>query len=230
MTAYQGGKSLLNQSAEDGSFVIGPMTPGTYTLVVMGGESDAPSIPLLADAGEEYVEIRLPAGGFLSGTVVDRVNGEKPDGSIKVSIYDGAESYSSTSSPTGNFEFDGLPPGTYTVVAKTNLGLIGVRSNLNVVAGTPLPDVVVELSEGARIRVGYSGSRAFAHVILYSHGAPVAFNAIAAGAEDIFAVPPGQISVKLRALDDWTGELPDPVTKEVNVAVGETVTVEFADE
>ncbi len=227
--AYQEGRALNDQSAEDGSFVIGPLTPGTYTVGVSGGGSDAPSTPLLAEAGEEYVEIRLPAGGSVSGTVVDRVTGEKSDGTVEVSVFDGGNSYTSRSTRTETFEFDGLTPGTYTIVATTDFGLIGIRNNLNVLAGTPLTDVVVELSKGARIRVGYSGSKAFAQVILKNQGGPVSTDTIAAGAEQVFVVPPGNISVELRAFDDWTNALPDPVTKEVNVAGGETVTVDFAE-
>ena len=229
VTATQKGRSLNAVSAEDGSFVIGPLTPGAYTLAVMGAEEDAPSKPILVEAGAENAVIRLPAGASVSGTIVIRGSGEMPEGGAHVSILEGAEFYTSTFSPTGGFEFDGLAPGTYTIVASQDSGLSGLRTDLNIAAGTPLTGVVVELSEGAMVRVGYSGSKAAAFVNLYWRGHPVAMDGIGRGEEQLFVVPAGHISVDLFARDDWTSELPRPVTKKFEAVAGETTTIEFAD-
>src|SRR4030095_17005169 len=116
------GETWLGTSGgEDGTFVLGPLLPGTYTLAASPSfhKGLARSEPLQAEAGARELVLRLRPGGTLSGRVVDAGTGEGVGSTIAVSQPGNKTEYIyfPRSKADGSFELGGLLPGTYSLAA-----------------------------------------------------------------------------------------------------------------
>ena len=135
--------------------IVSPATP-YYTDVVFGNVPCAPcnvtttgnDIVVTADT-TTTADFVLPAGGSISGAVTDQLT-TNPLASVNVELYNAAGNLVKTtfSGIPGNFEFDGLPAGTYFAVARGPAGYLDERylnmpctaspGGCVVTAGTPI--------------------------------------------------------------------------------------------
>ncbi len=105
-------------SHSDGSFVLDHLEAGGFTVEVRSERGVGPERGWTfgVDAGETVTsDLVLAVGGVISGTVTN------PDGSpaanVVVRTQDGHEAAQRTSDASGRFRFEGLPEGTFYLVA-----------------------------------------------------------------------------------------------------------------
>jgi hypothetical protein len=85
---------LSARTGSDGTFVLGPLVPGRYSLVAHGWISGhADSDPVEASEEDLDIVLRLKAGGSLRGTVIDEATGSTCAARVTCTRMDGAEGF-----------------------------------------------------------------------------------------------------------------------------------------
>jgi hypothetical protein len=111
--------------------------------------------------GQRYLLVEIAGGQLLQGTVV-AFDGRTPVAGATVEIVPPAEvgpqvarpdmSYKSTvTDAAGRFEFDGMPPGQFTLVATKDLLQARAPLDVTIVGGTDPTPVRIVLQEGAEV-------------------------------------------------------------------------------
>jgi hypothetical protein len=230
--AGQDEKSLIlnTLSGKDGTFALGPLIPGSYTLIAQGG-GHAPSDPIRADAGQRDVSIRLRAGGSLSGRVVDAQSGEGCAATITITPQHprtgafGSGMVTGTNAD-GSFLHDGLEPDLYGIAALTTDGRSGVLPSVTAAPDARSGNLVISVSPGGKLRLRYDGARQGVFVGIKSRGVPVGFpESVQPGNALERRAPQGALVLELRF--EWQAE---PRTMQIDLAAGEEKEVVIHDE
>ncbi|NOK35610.1 carboxypeptidase regulatory-like domain-containing protein [Corallococcus exercitus] len=103
-------------TAEDGTFVLDGLPAGAFTLWALGdtGATVQPDI----QAGSDGVTLTLEEGVFLSGVVVDQLQGDSIPGALVTVIHESQARYFDVlADAQGRFRVGPLPPGRYLKVA-----------------------------------------------------------------------------------------------------------------
>jgi protocatechuate 3,4-dioxygenase beta subunit len=146
-------------TGSDGSFRIDDLTPGQAMLNVNKNDEFVQSIRPISLPAKDLV-IDLPAGGRISGRVVDK-SGNRPVTSFEAGIQ-GARGgggmmimmppqMQSFTTDDGSFVLENVPPGATTVVVNAAGYASGRVAGLNVEDGKALSDVEVSLEAAARL-------------------------------------------------------------------------------
>lgn len=113
------------ESNESGQYEVGGLPAGEYRVRSGGGEwaieyyneqvnhQDATPVPVVVGATTPNIDFTLALGGWISGTVYGP--GGEPLGGIGVDIEGGG--FGTCTDENGEYTLEGLPLGTYTVVA-----------------------------------------------------------------------------------------------------------------
>ena len=113
------GEVVVNGStAADGTYVLSDLVEGVYTLAVSApGYRPAAQVVHVPDTGRIRQDVALVGGGHLHGTVRGRTGDPLPD--ARVSLVDswGRVVRVTASGPNGQYRFEELPEGEYTLVA-----------------------------------------------------------------------------------------------------------------
>ena len=150
------GLFLSNEPNAQGHFAFGPLPAGTYDIHADGGaRSFAPSDSAQVKAGDSDIVLRFTRGGSIVGRVID-ATGKPADCQLTLVRADPVEEIP-RSARGGNFRFDGLHPGSYSLRATTKEGLCGRRWEVTLVADQTIDDVVISLSPGARVKLVNDG-------------------------------------------------------------------------
>lgn len=185
------------RTRDDGSFALGPLIPGRYSLLAHGGQ-DADSEALLANAGDRGVVLRLRAGGSLAGRVVDGKTGEARAARITCAPTSGGDfDVMMTESNEDGFRIEGLVPGTYDITASTGMRA-GVLRGVSLDAGSETSDLVVTLVPAALVRVKYAGSVGYMNYSAIADGVACGGDGIAPGGISEVVVPSGRIVIRYR--------------------------------
>lgn len=218
-------------SNPDGTFRIGPFPSGQVTLRTLGPGGwtadplQAPWDPVDVQAGAKDVELRLQAGGSLAGTAVDAETGEALMASFQFSELDG------TSRTLGRgladrFEYEGLRPGSYTVVGTSAEGQIGGRTFL-IEAGVALTDQVLQIAPGGSVEVTNRTQIPYLQVECIQSGLAFDFNTLSIGESYVFHAPTGEVQIRSY---QSTRDGADPASEQIRtieVAAGQTARVVF---
>ena len=168
----------------------------------------------------------LNPGGMISGTVV-LSSGEPVEGWIGIvraepksaTFWEGGTSVSSE----GVFEFGGLAPGVYVILASDNGEFFGIMSDIRVEGGTEVTDLTMVLRPAAKVRVRLEGEEDAAGFRVLQHGVPVGYDWFREGRESIVPVSPGPCLVELLSAAD--GAVLEE--REVFTSLGEVADVMF---
>jgi hypothetical protein len=226
--AFAASTYVISNAREDGSFVVGPLPPASFSLHAECHPSTfAHSEEARADAGARDVVLHVRRAGKLSGRVVDAITGEGVVAQIAVSIPGDSKGfiYMPTSKPDGKFELDGLLPGTYAFAATLTDGRAGVLRGIELTGGADLRDFVVSVRQGAQVRVKYDGSQGFCSAQLLQDGVVVATDGVEKGTAKTFAVPAGSTNIRCRL-----GGNGKEVARELTLDVGELRELVITDE
>jgi hypothetical protein len=185
-------------------------------------------LPVEVEAGTENVILALRVGGTLSGRVVGRESGSggktvgqlQPAGDSETEFF----LFQVAASEDGVFEFRGLEPGTYTVLASAPPGQMAWQSKLSMEEGGRVSGVELTLSPAARLRVKYVGVEREGYVRVRQGGDLVLTERLQNGTEKTILVPPGRIDLEC---EEWPMGSSSPIRKTVDALEGELTTVEF---
>ena len=187
-----------------GRFRLGPLEPGPHSLRAQGwflhapGEmGHTPSERVEAQPGGGELTLVLGVGAALQGVCLDAQSRRPIASEVTLSCAQLGTSATcvSTWGPSG-FLLRGLLPGTYELFARSSSGLAGSAQGLRVERGRTLEGVVVVLSEGARLWLGYSGPAARARFELSRDGRPLLTTSLRSGERELQIVPAGVVSVR----------------------------------
>jgi hypothetical protein len=143
----------------DGKFRIGPLPVGEFELTARGyPDSPSPSplpVRVKVKSGEADVVLQFARRAGVSGRVVDAVTRSGVSALIVASpnlmtVHE--------ASADGAFSIEGLFPTTYTLIATTADGRIGVLSSLTIDESQGIAGLELPVSRGGTLRIRYSGS------------------------------------------------------------------------
>jgi hypothetical protein len=196
------GTSLSATTATDGSFSIGDVPPGIHTLSAAAtGFVDHDYPPVLVRAGQastvSQTLLAIPRGG-ISGTVA--LSGRSDASGVLVSV-DGT-SFAVVTGPSGEFEFAGLPEGTYSITLshpdyKTGsvTGVVVAEGQTADVSSTPL-----QTNPGSLVgRVLLEGATDHSGTLIAISGTSLSATTAADGSFTLGDVPPGVATVTASA-------------------------------
>jgi len=203
LVAVHEGARLYTNSNDDGVFHFGPLVPGAYDIGLAGigpGFSDAE--PLRAQAGDEELVVRLVAGADLRVRVVDAVSGETLQAELLVAgsaeddvrvVYGNLHE--------GAYEVNGLKAETYSIVARTGDGRVGLQSGVVVTPGGETQEVVVAVELGARLSVAYRGDEPWVWVHVRSGGTVVGYDNLQSGSTLVLDAVAGEVELRISKRD-----------------------------
>jgi hypothetical protein len=143
--------SLQCKTQEDGSFTLAPLGPGPHRLRVMGLPR-AWYFEAMTGAAGDHLEFVGRLAGTLEGRALDGDTQQPQTARFAVV---GEDLF--FLAPGHRFEqqtrYEGLVPGTYSLVATTEDGRFGMRAGIEVRGGETSAEQVVRLKPGGRIRL-----------------------------------------------------------------------------
>ncbi len=158
MNVFGGGGTNSAMTGPDGSFQLTDLAPGQFMLSAIKNEEFIQQIrPVTAPASD--VNIDIPAGGRITGHVVDKttkqpvtafdagVSTPRGGGGMMVMM---APALRHFTSDDGTFVLENVPPGQTQVVVNAP-GYTSARlPNINVEDGKAIPDIEVDMDHGVR--------------------------------------------------------------------------------
>jgi len=103
------------------------------------------------------IVVRMVEGASISGQLVDASTGLEVEGSTELGDSRGGRQ-SRGGTPATEFEYPGLSPGTYYLVAKTPDGRVGVLRALDLRPGESITNLTVEVVPAGTLRMSYAGA------------------------------------------------------------------------
>jgi hypothetical protein len=202
----------------DGTFVIGPLLSGTVTLTANSHSGHAQSEGVVAEAGQKNVVLQLRSGGSISGRVLDE-EGRPVESSIVLSGHGAGADGMQTSVVESNkeFEFAGLDPGLFGLVAWTVDGRAAVLDDIDVAAGSAVKGVELHVVPAGHVRIRYVGPDRNGFVEVTRGSIQVASGGFARDVPTVLVAPPGMVRIRL-----LTSETHHILERTVEVKVGET--------
>jgi hypothetical protein len=215
------------QGEDDGSFSLGPLVPGHYSLSAIASTQGADSEQVTAQAGDSDVVLRMRPSGSVSGRVIDAASGQPCRAEVGVARHSGTSTglFVVGSQDDGLFQCHGLQPDSYDVTAKTSDGRIGRQIGVVVSAGEDASGLVITLQKGATLRIHYTGRSGFGAFSIFSDGSAVAGDGIEAGATVSHTVPGGKLVVRL-----WVPPAEQAEERTIEIAIGEEKEITFGNE
>ena len=203
-------------TAEDGSFVLGPLVSGSYRLRARPSEYAGWSIehvaipdrdwPWLAsselttaEAGEEGIVLALRRAGMINASAHHAETGDPCHAAIEL-LEETSDRWAWGSSQElanlgGCAVFNRLPPGRYHLVARTPDERIGVADA--VVVEGEITGIDLAVHPAAELLVRCEGGRTPAVLRILHRGSPVWREAMYPGDRAPCLVPPGVLTVQL---------------------------------
>ncbi|MGY1706632.1 MFS transporter [Geodermatophilus sp. SYSU D00697] len=135
-------------AADDGSFALAELLPGSYTLTGRAPGHQPVAVPVGLADGETAVRDLVLVGGARVTGVVRAASDRRPlpEATVTLLDADGNVLASTCTGGTGRYEFDDLQPGSYTL---TTSGFAPVAEALRVPAGTEVAhDVTLGSARG----------------------------------------------------------------------------------
>ncbi len=195
VTAMAPGTVLDGQADANGNFELGPLAPGSYRVHADLPGTYLDSETVEAEAGAQDVMLRVHRGAMLAGQAVDGATGAGVVAELALSR-PGDPRMSITvihSQGDGSFEFGGLLPGSYSLVARMDDGRCGMSRAIEVGAGLRVDGLRIALAPGGSLRVHYDGQREIGNLQIQRDGALLAFDGVWRGKPARFRVPSGPV-------------------------------------
>ena len=209
------------RSGSDGSFEAGPFSAGSEVLFHIlhssAGYQPIDAVSALAGDGREVI-LRMAKAGTIRGRTVNDEDGKPIDIGVTISSLEAGGSSGTTSGPQGQFDWSGLAPGTWRVIAKNQSGWVGVSEPIVLTGAETVEDIEVRVSPGGTLMVESEGE-ASGTLRLSFEGWTVDFITIGPGERKSVAVPLGVIQITR-----LNGEPKPPSIGEVTVVAGKSKT------
>ena len=224
-----GGSGYVEAEADErGLFTVGPLAPGRYRVYAHGGPDDWP-FGATYEAGESEALVRVAAASSIEGRIEGPSGGVPTHAAVHVarrgSTWPGGRS---SEADWGTFSTQDLGAGTYDVTAVTAGGQVGILEGVEVPEGADVDGLVVELMEGAQLRVHLIGP-CRKHMLSVRRGeVRVGADQVFGGVPSVLLLPPGKLRVSLY---DWDfpllGDLEPLAELEVELEAGQEKEITF---
>jgi len=217
----------------DGTFALGPVTLNRVTLTASAFDKFAASDPVQATAGDTGIVLQLKLGGAIRGRVVDGVTGsacaaqlyfapEKPGGRTGM-LSNGMQT---NTQENGSFSRGGFDAGMWSVTAMTADGRFAQQAHIEVGGGSDTGELVLTLSPGGRLKLGYKGADPQVRVTITAQSAAVNFGmGIGRGKFTECLAPAGALVLEIRKTYEGPAR-----TRAVDLKPGETKEITLTDE
>jgi RNA polymerase sigma-70 factor (ECF subfamily) len=192
--AFRGTSWLADAEAEvDGSFTLGPVTPGPVSIVAQSADRalSSASAALVVARATTPVEVVLGKGAMLEGRLKDS-RGEPLAGfTVEVVSPEGGRVESTESDEDGHYAFAGIVPGEYAIEVRWHPEFLNLRSEVTVPAPGPV-DLTIPDRANLSMTFHAPGGEPAGTLELWRDGAPGSRNSsyFRRGTESI-ALPPG---------------------------------------
>lgn len=205
----------VEASVEGDRFLLGPLEPVAHHLVASayGNFTDSPKLEAWPPA--ENLLLELGRGGSLSGHVVDALSGERCEAKIHAAGLELGHRRGA-SGLRDEFTLEGLPPGTYHLVARASGDRVGVLAAIELERGGAVEGLEVRVDRGGRLRIRCEGAGDRGKYRLYTGGDLLGFGFLRSSTVEEL-LPAGEILVQVLRGDDPIGQ------REVRCLVGEEV-------
>lgn len=211
---------------EDGSFEVGPLVPGSYSINAMSpGDQYASARPVEAVAGATDLVIAVREAGGVTGRIIDAKTGEPLRGRAFYIESPGAGRMTQGSmDPKSDFEFKKIAAGSGLLVAEVKGVGFSPVTPVTIRAGEITADVVLKVSPSATVAATRGSRENISHAKVDVDGylAWGVFNEESQRAE--VALPAGQATVTFNVKDSE-----DTYTLSVEAKAGEVVEVSADD-
>lgn len=211
------------RARSDGTFVLGPLVSGTYSVKAYRNEAWLDSDPITAASGSSGLILRLkPSVGSINGRVTNLGGGEAwadlwpTEGS--------GWRLGTAVNADGSFEFKGLADEECQLVVSTEAGQLGVAHGLRPSREGSI--VEVTLQPTTVVRITYEGNESVLQVSAEQEGVPVGAGMLTAGSSTAIRVLPGPVHIKCSRLPEAGGLSAAPLLEaEAHALAGEEVEV-----
>ena len=210
----QNGAETMTYSGTEGSFVLGPLVPGSYRLTAdprgsVGKTVFMASGELIAADGARDIVLRVRLGSSLTGRVVDDLTGKPVSANLMLAPVAEEERIGFTlqtaaSDGEHEFIFQSLPPATYSICASTTSGSIGFLKVITLAAGEQRTDVEIRVTLGAKVNIFYDAANPYGGVQLRFDGQVIAADGMEKGTRRSFSVPAGHSIARMILYPDTT--------------------------
>jgi hypothetical protein len=212
-------------TAWSGEFELGPLAEGTYELSTRAVPKGFAKVALAGiEAGSGDVVLRLPPGGSLSGTLVRAGSRLPREGKLRLSRSDepdGPTFANWYATHAGEFHIAGLVEGLYSVMVRSDPGLVGTAMAL--VTGTgETSGVEIEMAPAATLRITLTDESEFEALRIWQDRVLVeSFSTAWRGTRPLW-VPPGRLRVEWTTSDGAREQWLDlPSGEEREVVIGD---------
>jgi hypothetical protein len=213
---------MHGSAGSEGTFAIGPLPKGTFTVQASGGGWNMESGTVQARAGDSGVQLHLLRGGLVRGRVIDAQTGLACEAGV-LFTQEGAGEHNSVdwdkSGKDGSFESSALNAGTYTLNAFTRDGRFAVRTGVGVAAGVETRDILLAVAPGGTLKLRLEGLEWSVDVRVTQDGVAVNEKSVdlAPGRTALVRAPAGKLVLEIRS-DPGA----KPILKNVELKAGET--------
>ena len=141
-------------NGSDGSFEIGPLRPGKYTLSARSGANatgESKTFEIRDSRTVTGIRIVLPAGAIVEGVVKDSAGNPVPR--ARVELFEAFSRFarpSTLTGPDGHYQIDGVPPGRRSLLVSARGFMTRLASGIEVKAGTNTRDVSLAPEESGK--------------------------------------------------------------------------------
>jgi hypothetical protein len=218
------------QTEEDGTFTIGPVAPGRFSVVAEAMNRFPATDKVEANAGDSDVILRLKPGGGIRVRIVDARTGAPRAAEVLLApqvasegIFGGGIGFGVNQD--GIVDMQGLDPGRYDLAARTEDGCFGVLRNVGVLVGEKGKEIPLSVAPGGRLRMTYAGVLPHVQVDFRLDGVRIDWGQrLQRGTPLEKPAPAGRLTLEIRTDPDTP-----PRTRVVELQPGEKKDIQFDD-
>ncbi|HTF89319.1 MAG TPA: carboxypeptidase-like regulatory domain-containing protein [Planctomycetota bacterium] len=185
-------------SMASGSFTLGPLPAGTYTVFAQcGAEGQVHSEMLSVMAGNSDIVLRLRKAAMIRGTIVDASHAPQEGVVTIANVVDSIDSLdvNDTQTQEGKFQFPALGPGSFVLSCRTSQGLCGRSGMIQLAEGQAVDALEIVMTRGATLALRYEGTQARAHCRALLDGSMFSWTFVDRNKSASLVVPAGQLEL-----------------------------------
>ena len=212
---------MQSRSSADGGFELGPFSAGAevqfFIFANDSGYQLSEPVTALAGDGQEVI-LHLVQGGTIRGRTIHADTGEPMSLGVTLSSIEQGGASGTSSDLDGRFEWAGLAPGTWRVIAKNSSGWVGMSEPIILTAAELVENVEVRVAPGGTLVIESDGASS-GSVLLSHEGWTVDIATVGPGERKSVSVPLGVIRIAL-----LNGDPKPPSIGEVTVGASKAET------
>ncbi len=201
------GYDAVDDTLADGRFELGPLLPGDY-VIEASLSGLIRSEPVRARPSDELVVVRLPTPP--AGAIRGRLTGAWSEETRVLAFRRGERGFAESGpNRRGTFVLDGLPDGTYDLVAFDDSGAWG-RARAVAPSTARAPTFELALTPAATVRVTVRDDTPWSVARALQDGSVVACTLVGRGTTRVLVVPEGPLTIEIAPAADEDDSAQEP--------------------